>query len=249
MRRAGHTLEEIATHFGITRERARQILIREGAPSAEALRSKRESELRASEEDDRKRVIDLLEVDPGLDLQEVSSRLGLSKTVIRRLAPSHVRRLTVTDDDRTLTPKKKWDASEILEAIRSAATFEFPLSAVTYGNLVGAGEVHGPSVPLIYLRYGSWTAACASAGVESGVSPLEGYESRWTDDDLLRSVATYLWSEESPGTFAGYDVWSRAQGEDVPSAGTIRARLGGWNPVKRRALRPNESADGTDFDE
>jgi hypothetical protein len=73
--------------------------------------------------------------------------------------------------------------------------------------------------------------------VESGVSLVESYESRWTDDDLLGFVAAYLLRSDSQGTFRGYDEWAKQAEYDAPSAGTIRKRLGSWNDVKKQALR------------
>jgi DNA-binding CsgD family transcriptional regulator len=232
----GQTLEEIAQHFGVSRERIRQIVKKVGGPSAVDLKNRRWVDREARQRINRQRIVELLESAPGLSMFEVSRRLKLEASEIRRLAPSHVRRLVV-DLDVQKTGALRWSNEEVLGAIRDAATYEFPLSASTYGELVARREVVGPSVPLVYLRFGSWTSACSAAKVESGVSLVESYESRWTDDDLLGFVAAYLLRSDSQGTFRGYDEWAKQAEYDAPSAGTIRKRLGSWNDVKKQALR------------
>jgi DNA-binding CsgD family transcriptional regulator len=235
-RSEGQTLEQISQHFGVSRERVRQILRQAGGPSANDLRERRAAEREAAEVVDRERLIVLLESEPGLSMQEVSERLELRVTDIRRLAPSHARRL-IADYGVTKSSTQRWSDADILGAIQHASTYEFPLSASTFGQLVTRGEVVGPSVPLVYMRFGSWTSACTAAGVESGTSFIESYESRWTDDDLLGFVCAYLMIGNSAGTFSGYDIWAKQEGHDAPSAGTIRVRLGPWGGVKKRALQ------------
>lgn len=239
LREEGLTLEQIASKFGITRERARQIANQGGAASAAELRRRRQ--LSQAERGDhlRQAIISFVETNLGLDIEDVAERLGVTVTELRRLAPSHIRRLTVSPDDRS-AGNVRWSPEDILTALRQAATYEYPLSAVAYAGLVSSGEVDGPSVPLVFMRYGSWTAACTKAGIESGVSPIENYESRWTERDLLRSVRTYLLQPDSLGTFEGYGSWARSLGDDTPSSATIRVRLGTWNSVKRRALQLQE---------
>lgn len=173
---------------------------------------------------------------PGLTLKEVAELTGCSTSFIRRSLPSLVRRLTVTEDlDSRAASAKVWSDEQILEAIRHAATYEFPITVKHFDYLRSIGEVLAPSAPLVYMRFGSWRAACEAAGVESGEPARHNYESKWTDEDLLRFAGQFLAAESSDGTFGGFTKWLE-QEVDRPSGATIRNRLGGWLEVKRAAL-------------
>ena len=62
------------------------------------------------------------------------------------------------------------------------------------------GQVTGPSVPRIWQRYGSWTAACEAAGVEPGRTVRSNYESRWSDHDIADIVRLYLLDPNAPNS-------------------------------------------------
>ena len=148
-------------------------------------------------------------------------------------APSLVRRLTV---DGRPASEKVWSDEQILEAIRHAATYEYPITAKYFEHLRSIGEISAPSVPRIYQRFGSWRKACRAAGLESGEPTHDNYESTWTDADLLHFAGQFLAEESSDGTLGGFSKWL-AQDADRPSVGTMRHRLGGWNDIKRAALK------------
>jgi hypothetical protein len=115
--------------------------------------------------------------------------------------------------------------------------------------LVAQGEVVGPSVPGVYQLFGGWNHACSLAGVECGESRRSGYETRWTDREILEYLAEYLHYPGGRGTFGGYDDWRQTYRPDAPSAGTVRMRLGPWSEAKRSALRAGSvELDGADGD-
>ena len=234
MRDEGATLEEIGDQFGITRERARQILAKANATGADELRARRsqerESEDRALTESIRQDVRE----NPGATRTEIAGRLGVHRRSVVRLLPADVAALVV--EDKTGAPTSKWSDDAIVAAVRQAATYEYPLSGVAYQRLVTLGEVTGPSRALVHKRLGSWTRACELAGVEPDRAAHAGYQSRWTDADLLGYVATYLRKAGSAGTYAGYIAWARDQ-TGAPSGPSIRNRLGGWGEIKRAALQ------------
>lgn len=129
-----------------------------------------------------------------------------------------------------------WSDEEILEAIRTTATFAYPVSGVDYDRLLLSGEVRGPSVARIVQRFGNWGNACRCAGVEPTPPRRPHYQSKWTDEDLLAFVRDYLHAPGSSGTFAGYDPWRREVACSAPSSALLRARLGSWGDIKRKAL-------------
>lgn len=178
------------------------------------------------------RVRAFLYENPGVTLQEVAEATGCPTSFIRRACPSLVRRLTT---DSRAASENLWSDAQILEAIRHAATYEYPITAKYFEHLRSIGEISAPSVPLMRMRFGGWRAACEAAGVESGEPMRNNYESKWTDTDLLRFASQFLASESGNGTFSEFEDWL-GQDVDRPSSATVRIRLGVWRDVKRAAL-------------
>lgn len=132
--------------------------------------------------------------------------------------------------------ESRWTDEDICETLRQASIYEFPLSATAYSELLQVGQIDGPSVPRIWQRFGSWTTACAAAGVVAREAPNREYTSRWSDEELLQLVRGYLMDPNAPSSAHRFDEWKRANAPDGPSAQTLRNRFGSWNEVKRRAL-------------
>ena len=182
------------------------------------------------------RVKAFLFENPGLTLQEVAEATGCSTSFVRRSCPSLASRLTVLEQsDGRAGSKKVWSDEQILEVIRHAATYQYPITTKHFEHLRSVGEISAPSVPLVYVRFGGWRAACEAAGVESSEPIRNNYESSWTDSDLLRFAGQFLADESSDGTFNGFQKWL-AQDDDRPSGATVRNRLGGWLDIKPAAL-------------
>lgn len=87
------------------------------------------------------------------------------------------------------------------------------------------------SPALLIRRFGSWTQACRRAGVATNAT--RSTSRRWSDDDVVAAVATYLASRGSTGSFADYSAWAQ-QRDGVPSGSVIRQRST-WSDIKRRA--------------
>lgn len=119
------------------------------------------------------------------------------------------------------------DIAGVLRA--AAAESGDPLSVARYD--AGAYE---PSSSRIIQRFGSWSAACAAAGLRArGAS--RRYVSSWDADEVAAAVSRYLSSPGASGSYAGYERWAKtADGE--PSAQTVRNMLGGWTQAKAAAV-------------
>jgi hypothetical protein len=235
-RASGATLEAIGREFGLTRARVQQIVGRAGGPSGHDVRRRIRAERAAAEEagkeDLRKQIAELLEDSPGQTVAQIAAVLGADEALVQQAIPANLRSRVIFDIQ---TFDKVWTDDQVIVALRRAATFEFPLTAASYTKLLALGEVAGPSVMRLGQRYGGWTAACEFAGVESGQPRAHGYESRWTDDDILAFVRAYLEDPAYTGAFHLYDSWRAQNAPAAPSAQTVRNRLGGWREVKRRA--------------
>ena len=129
----------------------------------------------------------------------------------------------------------RWTRDTAERALKQAATMAYPLSAASYDRLRQDRLVRGPSAAWLSGEYGSWIAACDSAGVEAGRAPGPGSRSRWTDEDALSELARFLSQNPITSSTETYDAWARSQ-EEAPSAGTIMSRFGSWTETKRLAF-------------
>jgi hypothetical protein len=130
-------------------------------------------------------------------------------------------------------------SDEQLLASIAAAAVELgePLKAGAY-DAWQRGRDDAASPALVIRRFGSWIEACTQAGVAT--NKTRSTSRRWSDDEVLGIVASYLRSPGSAGTYADYSEWARAQ-DGVPSGATLRQRFP-WAEVKERAaaLRPEK---------
>jgi hypothetical protein len=106
-----------------------------------------------------------------------------------------------------------------------------PLSAAKFTELCGE-----PTVAVFIARFGSWKNACELAGVQAGEG-RESYSRRHTTEDLLAFVESYLADPRTSGSAQDYDIWQR-QVDGAPSLALLRQRLGKWNDIKQKILKP-----------
>ncbi|WP_146826672.1 hypothetical protein [Aeromicrobium flavum] len=139
--------------------------------------------------------------------------------------------------------EERWSDEAILESLREAAIYEFPLTTKAYASLLASGQISGPSVPRIWQRFGNWSAACDAAGVVPGRAVRNNYQSKWTDQDLLQIVRQYLLDPSQPNSAHKFDDWRRQFAPDGPSFQTIRNRFGSWTEVKKRAFVKEENVE------
>lgn len=236
MRRAGSSLEDIGQRYGFTRERARQIIAKMGGVDRSdvqavrtAVREEREAALRA-------RVLAIVATGLARSLREVAIVAGHDEAAVRHAAGKE---LSAYLGARKAGSTTRWSEQDVIMALQRAETYEWPLTRSAYQQLVDEGEVQGPSVGRIEQLYG-WAAACDLAGVERSQRPGRGYQSAWTDDDVWHFARAYIEQHGPTAAFHGYDVWRSEHSPDAPSSGVLRARLGGWNEVRRTILMERE---------
>ncbi|WP_435770843.1 homing endonuclease associated repeat-containing protein [Nocardioides sp. SYSU DS0651] len=125
---------------------------------------------------------------------------------------------------------------QLLRHLRSAAAeLGEPLPASAYDAWQRGRDAASPA--LLIRRFGSWNEACAKAGV--GTNKTRSTSRRWSDDDVIAVVASYLSRPGSTGTFADYSAWAREQA-GAPSGATLRQRYPSWTEVKQLAQARRE---------
>lgn len=120
---------------------------------------------------------------------------------------------------------------QLLEALRMAATeLGEPLTTGAY-DAWQRGRDTAASPALLIRRFGSWRKACEAAGLSANTT--RSTSRRWSEDDVVAIIATYLASPGATGSFADYSAWARTH-DGAPSGATLRQR-GSWADLKRRA--------------
>lgn len=162
--------------------------------------------------------------------------------VLHALSPMQ---LAILAGNEVSNSDQKFSDDQCLVALREAQTFSFPLSAKVYASLVRSGNVNGPSVPLLNVRFGSWKRACQLAGVESGEAARDNYDIQFTDQEILLFVRRFLYEQEDGNwSLSQYVKWREEYCVDAPSMALIRNRLGGWIQVRIAAI----NLQTTEFD-
>ena len=135
------------------------------------------------------------------------------------------------------------EREDILESLRSASLLKYPLSGVAYDQLLAEGFVKGVSRIRVLQVYGSWTAACERAGVESGeaLKNVE-YVRRYSQYEMLGVVGSFLLDDDLEGGSGAshkYEPWKAKHelADSLPSSGTIRNYISAsWIRVRQLAL-------------
>ncbi len=226
MRAEGKPLAEIGAAFGVTRERARQIIREAGGPGKAQVRVVREQRRQRERAALRRRVLTAL---PGQTAEEVAAGLGVTADEVRAALGDDARRFLIQINDWSPTCT---DEDLLHDLQRAAALVGGPLTRKGYERV--RQVFGGRSAALIVVRFGYWRAACERAGVACGETLRTRYTRRWTAEEMIDHVADYL-AVPGSGTFSGYDAYSRSA-PGAPSGATVRNAIGTWADIKTRAL-------------
>ena len=238
LRADGQSLDEIGQQFGVTRERVRQLLTKHGGPSASESRAVRHARAHRAQADVANEVATALRrvlmANGPLTLEAASSTTGLDLEAVSRFWPEDLAHMRLWSSGSTET---RWSDEEILEALRAAALYEFPLTTKAYAETgehwckfrvrlcLGSGNALG-----LGRRPAKRRASCP------GQTLRKNYDSKWSDADLLLIVRKYLLDPDCPNSARYFDEWKRSNVIDGPSFQTVRNRFGTWTEVKRQAL-------------
>lgn len=230
----GMTLDAVGSTFSITRERVRQIIKKNGGPLFQELIDERENTIFANEAADKESLIQYVQSHPGIAFDELSVIFGRQKSEILKVLSKYETKLIV-GSRRNMPRVKVWSDEQMLQALRDAQIYHFPLTTAAYENLISVGEINGPSIPSIINRFQTWKQACTNAGVEH-VESNNNFSKLWSRGELLKFLQDFLLDPTTIESLADYEKWRNRQQERVPSETQLRTVLGGWPQACDEAL-------------
>lgn len=242
LREQGYSLDEVAARFAVSRERVRQILHVHGAPDPQVIAEgrRRRAQRLADERIDELLVLWRAGRGPG----EIAARLGLQAATCRAAIER-----CATDIDRAARTASMagrrvgatYSDEDIVRALRSAADrLGRTPSPREYAAI--ARPLAYPSLATVLNRSGGWLKAVASAGLRPRSTATRPRPRRWTEQacwDALRRAVDEL--GEIPGVVP-YERLAVGR-RDLPSAATIRNRLGRWSSIAARLAAQRELAE------
>lgn len=250
----GLTLDEIGKIYGVTRERIRQIVERQ-LSKAEMytdigeidLRGVFKSRLEATKNapkvfEQQKRIqIDLdarqiIQSHPGIQLAELSKTLNIDQTTLASALQKNTKKF-IFSEERKFANTSKYSDDDILEALRLAEAFESPINHNLYDDLVSRGLVKGPSSQTVMKRFDTWNKACEAANISYTESFRGGYESLWTEEEILDYLIEFLKNRTYGEGVESYDQWRIETLSSSPSGAHLRNIFNTWINAKNEALR------------
>lgn len=235
----GLTLDAIGRVHGISRERVRQIIKKSGIPTHS--RAVAAYQRWADEHGDQ--INETFEQTRSIS-RTIAAHPEAPASWIRRILRPRAHEAVLSGR----TSNKIWSDTEILDALRAAA-IDGTVTTSTYTRWRQSGTTINhrtpPTVTLIVWRFGSWQHAVEQAGLRMGRAGRPSYRRRWTRDDALAAVTSYL-AEAREGsiapTFAGYEIWA-GENQGHPSGAYLRILTGQtWSEILREALTSTTAA-------
>lgn len=228
------TLEEIGSHEGVSREAIRQRLRGMGvtprsASEAHELRRIRETNLRGL--DIRETFLRLRSADLAADA------LGMRLTWIKAYLLENVPEYKVVESaPRNMA--KRFSVEELLDSLSLAASTQSGILANTdYDEFVRLNPLLAngrprPTKQAMALRFGSWRAAQAAAGLPS--NPRGGPSPQFTEAMAIEAVVACWGHLGHAPNHSEYEQWQQGR-EGRPSGSTVRNLAGPWNLIRVRA--------------
>ena len=235
-RARGDTLQEIGERFGLSRQRISKILMESGA----------ETQNRDARAARTARQLARVQVTPaevlsawrsGIGPASVSARLGISRACVGAVVEAHA---TAADraarrraqSDRASRSQRRFSDEALLDAVRRCAEWAGRVPSIAdYAEFARSSDL--PSLDTIGLRFGGWNAALRAAGMTPRHARRRGAPRRWTQEACLEALGRLVDElGELPG-ISRYEQLARER-SDLPSAATVRNRLGRWKLVALR---------------
>lgn len=238
LRRAGKTQREIAAEVGLTTGSVLRILADiPGLPPAEDLRAARTMKRTGAQHREAKaRLREHLATTTGrFRPTELAEAVGVTVSVLRTLLTETQRRRLIPHEPGPRRRLLQETSDEVLLELARTLGKTGPVTTERWD--AERDRVHIASAGVVGSRFGGWLRFLAKAGVPHTIPPAGEWQ-RFTDDDLLDAVATFLARPHGDGRASTGEQWSSyAEGNPrAPGLYTLRHRIGGWEDVKTRAV-------------
>lgn len=244
MRTSGKSLMEIGKHYGVSRERVRQLLDRTyGSSLATEARIAREKRRTDALDAYRKYVIDALQRDPVcLTAKDIVDGSPVPITSAVELLQDQYWLLLARRHSPTRYDEKAIDEA-IVRVWHSSGIHPGPLSRADYDRF--RDKKNDPSGSRI-CQVMRWREACDRVGVPSGVVRRETYPSPTTLEQAVDWIVKYIKTLPANSKISsdGYGRWA-AKTVGAPSLSTIINIDAGvkWNDLRSRAISKVASDD------
>ncbi len=116
---------------------------------------------------------------------------------------------------------------------KTGAAGPVPLSSRWYD--LHRDKKNHPAAETVIRRFGTWSKACAAAGIPVRELPNVGRPQRWTDEEMLAVIAEFFGSPRRKElSFQAYSAWAKLR-KARPSGPAVIKRFGSWNRAKELA--------------
>jgi len=240
LREQGHSLDEIALRFAVSRERVRQILHAHGGPDTRNVAAARR---RRAEQQVQARIAELLALwRAGEELGRAASALGLPAAICRDAIARSASELDRFERKASLARARNgattYSDRDIIAAVSAmAAHLGRVPSAKEYALL--ARELELPCLTTVANRIGGWTNAVRAAGLTPVSMPARTRSRRWTAEACWAAMHRVTAELGQIPTVGGYDRHAAGR-SDLPSSETVRTRLGRWSTIATRLAAERE---------
>lgn len=237
--RAGLTLQSVGDLYGVSRERVRQIAAMQGVN----IRQLREEQKQQQERHQRRvdqRIYAVSLEHPELTIEELAEWAEADEDAVRK-ALRHRRAVhELTHQDWSVRTTEE----ELIDGLQRWAAESNNHTGDSFTEWAVARGLPGKQTAM--KRFGGWNNALRHAGLDHLVQDRGGLRPTMPDELLWAAVLQFFRDDVESYTYDGYEQYWKPRG--LPSAGTIRARLGSWNDVKariRELMRYAVAPDGT----
>jgi cyanate lyase len=230
LRKSGMSLTHIGRRFGLTRQRVAQIIDKAGRVPVDAVRQVRRDEqleralARADE------LVGCYRA--GLTVGQIAQQTGLSYRAIRAAIggqASAADRAQRKASAAVAIPSPRYSDRQLIAGLRRVAgRLGHAPSSGEYARL--AAELELPRMPTVYQRFGGWRAALDRAGLQVPAAPARAYTPTWHIAACWKALLGVADQLGEPPRYRRYLELAR-QRDDLPSAATVRARLGLWSAI------------------
>lgn len=249
LREAGLTLAEIGRRYGVSRQRVDQIITRTGRASGEEVKlTRREIARRVDARRLSGRTDEVIErFRQGSHPLQIARDTGLAVRLVREVIAERA-----SDRDREARkqawmarrrdPAARFSDQALLEALRRAAG-ELGHTP-SYQEYVAFARSTGlPSGGTVHMRFGGWNRALREAGLDA----LEAgrlYSPRWHVAACWHAVLSVADQLGDPPRCARYREIADGR-DDLPSAATLRVRLGMWSGIAAALTEYRDRSNGS----